>query len=396
MSAVATRVASAAEAARRLARPVRSTFQPGRVAPRDGRASPEDVRPPLVVLVHGLESHSGTFDAVASYVAARPPPTPSLLAVDLRGHGLTPVGPELEFLPANLAADVAACAATHAPGERVVLVGHSMGGRVAVRLAADYPELVSHLIVEDMDATLMCADHARAFFGADADDRPDAPKPAPELERARAFDPAGDSAESLAANLSAVAPNIFTAERVAGYLARGRVYEVRSGADSVNGGADSVSGGADSDARSFGRSLIHPLGFALACRRVLASRDGVAAFSSLARLARKVELEQESDPSPPHVPAVHLWRAPEGDREAGGGITADRGSQGGRAVGSIDWIEETFGRRVDSPDADDARVDVRVATFEGAGHSVHNTRLEAFAEALVEVAVRGVGVVGKV
>ena len=309
--------------------------------------------------------------------------------MDLRGHGLTPVGPEPEFLPANLAADVAACAATHAPGERVVLVGHSMGGRVAVRLAADYPELVSHLIVEDMDATLMCADHARAFFGADADDRPDAPKPAPELERARAFDPAGDSAESLAANLSAVAPNIFTAERVAGYLARGRVYEVR-------GGADSVSGGADSDARSFGRSLIHPLGFALACRRVLASRDGVAAFSSLARLARKVELEHESDPSPPHVPAVHLWRAPEGDREAGGGITADRGSPGGRAVGSIDWIEETFGRRVQSPDADDARVEVRVATFEGAGHSVHNTRLEAFAEALVEVAVRGVGVVGKV
>ena len=93
----------------------------------------------------------------------------------------------------------------------------------------------------------MCADHARAFFGADADDRPDAPKPAPELERARAFDPAGDSARSLAANLSAVAPNIFTAERVAGYLARGRVYEVR-------GGADSVSGGADSDARSFGRA----------------------------------------------------------------------------------------------------------------------------------------------
>jgi hypothetical protein len=98
------------------------------------------------------------------------------------------------------------------------------------------------------------------------------------------------------------------------------------------------------------------------------------------------------------VPKVHLWRAPEGDREAGGGITADRGSPGGRAVGSIDWIEETFGRRVQSSDADadDARVDVRVATFEGAGHSVHNTRLEAFAEALVEVAVRGVGVVGKV
>jgi pimeloyl-ACP methyl ester carboxylesterase len=33
----------------------------------------------------------------------------------------------------------------------IVLVGHSMGGRVAMRLAADYPERIAALIIEDMD-----------------------------------------------------------------------------------------------------------------------------------------------------------------------------------------------------------------------------------------------------
>ena len=44
-------------------------------------------------------------------------------------------------------------AAARASGARgpFVLVGHSMGGRVAMRLAADHPAAVAALVIEDMD-----------------------------------------------------------------------------------------------------------------------------------------------------------------------------------------------------------------------------------------------------
>jgi len=124
---------------------LRSVFQPGRTV--------DNTEPPLVVLVHGLESHSGTWDALMSRFAASKEPSPSFLAVDLRGHGLTPVGEELDFGPATLARDVMACVTAHnASAEKFILVGHSMGARVATRLVADFPNKVSHLVIEDMDA----------------------------------------------------------------------------------------------------------------------------------------------------------------------------------------------------------------------------------------------------
>ena len=70
---------------------MRAVFQPGRLSPvsapinAEGKKKP--LPPPLVVLVHGLESFSGTWDGVMARVAAQPSPSPSILAVDLRGHG---------------------------------------------------------------------------------------------------------------------------------------------------------------------------------------------------------------------------------------------------------------------------------------------------------------------
>ena len=86
---------------------VRSTFQAGK-----GK------NPPLVVLVHGLESFSGTWDGVRDRCASSQlsDRSPSLLTLDLRGHGRTPIGDEDTFSPAALAADVVACAREHTPG----------------------------------------------------------------------------------------------------------------------------------------------------------------------------------------------------------------------------------------------------------------------------------------
>jgi pimeloyl-ACP methyl ester carboxylesterase len=78
---------------------MRTVFQPGRSAPRtpvvnkppgsenSRRSAPIAPPPPLVVLVHGLESFGGTWDGVLARVSAQSAPSPSILVVDLRGHG---------------------------------------------------------------------------------------------------------------------------------------------------------------------------------------------------------------------------------------------------------------------------------------------------------------------
>ena len=86
---------------------------------------------PTTVLVHGLDSSKQTWEGVLSELATLGLPA---VAVDLRGHGESPHAGD--FRPEALASDV--IAATERLGLRppFVLVGHSMGGRVAMRLAA--------------------------------------------------------------------------------------------------------------------------------------------------------------------------------------------------------------------------------------------------------------------
>ena len=86
---------------------------------------------PTTVLVHGLDSCKQTWEGVLSELAALGLPA---VAVDLRGHGESPHAGD--FRPEALASDV--ITATERLGLRppFVLVGHSMGGRVAMRLAA--------------------------------------------------------------------------------------------------------------------------------------------------------------------------------------------------------------------------------------------------------------------
>jgi pimeloyl-ACP methyl ester carboxylesterase len=69
------------------------------------------------------------------------------VAVTPRGHGESDT-PETGYTLASFAADVRAVLDALAIA-RAVVVGHSMGGAVASRLAADSPERVSHLVYLD-------------------------------------------------------------------------------------------------------------------------------------------------------------------------------------------------------------------------------------------------------
>lgn len=97
---------------------------------------------PTALLLHGITSSHLAWQFVAEQL-----PDLRLVAPDLRGRG----GSHAIEGPAGLAAHAADLAATlDAAGiERTVVVGHSMGGFVAVVFAHLYPERVSRLVLVD-------------------------------------------------------------------------------------------------------------------------------------------------------------------------------------------------------------------------------------------------------
>jgi pimeloyl-ACP methyl ester carboxylesterase len=96
------------------------------------------------VLLHGFGNEAHFWDDLAPIVA----PYYRTLAFDLRGHGDSDPAPEAGYDHVSMVRDVEA--ATEALGfERFVLLGHSMGGRVALRFAGQQPERMAGLILID-------------------------------------------------------------------------------------------------------------------------------------------------------------------------------------------------------------------------------------------------------
>ncbi|UVH60649.1 alpha/beta hydrolase [Variovorax paradoxus] len=73
------------------------------------------------------------------------------ICVDFRGHGRS-AAPEIGYTPHELASDVEALIADRYAGQKVVLVGHSMGGQIAAILGAKRPDLVKAIV--SVDGTL--------------------------------------------------------------------------------------------------------------------------------------------------------------------------------------------------------------------------------------------------
>ncbi len=97
---------------------------------------------PPVVLLHGLFGMARNLGVLQR----RLQPHRRVLALDLRSHGASPQG-GMDY--AALAGDVAQTLGVLGVGAAVVL-GHSMGGKVAMALALAQPGLVSRLVVADI------------------------------------------------------------------------------------------------------------------------------------------------------------------------------------------------------------------------------------------------------
>jgi pimeloyl-ACP methyl ester carboxylesterase len=98
-----------------------------------------------LVLVHGFGNEAHIWDDFAPVVANHY----RTVAVDLRGHGDSDHDPERRYDYEHHVADLEAV--TAALGiERLVLVGHSFGGRTSILFAAKHPERMAGLVIVDI------------------------------------------------------------------------------------------------------------------------------------------------------------------------------------------------------------------------------------------------------
>jgi pimeloyl-ACP methyl ester carboxylesterase len=97
--------------------------------------------PPLLI-AHGLFGSARNWGVIAKRLSERR----QVLAVDMRNHGDSPRASTQGY--GEMAADLAEVIAAH--GGRADVLGHSMGGKAAMRLALEHPELVRRLVVADI------------------------------------------------------------------------------------------------------------------------------------------------------------------------------------------------------------------------------------------------------
>lgn len=95
-----------------------------------------------IVLCHGGSAHCHWWDEVAPQLTEHG----RILALDFRGHGRSQWASSYG-LPAYLD-DLTKLIKDHL-GKRVVLIGHSMGGEIAMRVAVDHPQLLDGLVIVD-------------------------------------------------------------------------------------------------------------------------------------------------------------------------------------------------------------------------------------------------------
>ena len=102
---------------------------------------------PLVVFCHGLLGQGRNFAQIAKHVGMNGART---ILLDMPNHGRSMWTEHFDYVEM---ADIVAQWLRTSPevdGEPVVLVGHSMGGKIAMLIALRHPDLVDRLAVADM------------------------------------------------------------------------------------------------------------------------------------------------------------------------------------------------------------------------------------------------------
>ncbi len=118
--------------------------------------------PPLILL-HGLFGMGSNLSMIARSLAEHF----QVYSLDLRNHGRSPRADSMRF--SEMANDVVAFMDQQQLG-RVQLLGHSLGGKVAMQLALQCPERVERLVVADIAPVAYSGHHDDVFAGLNAVD----------------------------------------------------------------------------------------------------------------------------------------------------------------------------------------------------------------------------------
>ena len=104
---------------------------------------------PPVLLLHGLLGSKRNFSTIGASLAAQLTRKRRIVAVDLRNHGENTHDLREEMTYMEMAHDVLGVMDREG-FDKVVLVGHSVGGKVAQTLSLLYPDRVAGLVVLDI------------------------------------------------------------------------------------------------------------------------------------------------------------------------------------------------------------------------------------------------------
>jgi pimeloyl-ACP methyl ester carboxylesterase len=102
---------------------------------------------PAILCLHGRYGRGETWMDLSQRYGKKY----RIIAPDQRGHGLSGK-PVAKYTAGEMAADMAGLL-KHLQLDQVIVVGHSMGGRIAGHLAALHPELVGALAILDKSAS---------------------------------------------------------------------------------------------------------------------------------------------------------------------------------------------------------------------------------------------------
>jgi len=98
-----------------------------------------------LVLLHGASGNVASWEPIAAGLQEKF----DLLAIDLRGHGYSSWDPDGDYSARTMADDVSKIISAF-NFNSYSLIGHSMGGRVAIALAENPPAGLRRLVIEDI------------------------------------------------------------------------------------------------------------------------------------------------------------------------------------------------------------------------------------------------------
>jgi len=118
---------------------------------------------PVLIILHGLFGSLTNWNTIANRLADRF----TVYALDQRNHGLSPHSDRFDY--PTLAADLGEFMRQRGIPQ-ASLLGHSMGGKVAMEFALSHPELIQKLVVADVGPGSHPARHDRVIAALEAVD----------------------------------------------------------------------------------------------------------------------------------------------------------------------------------------------------------------------------------